>query len=135
MDLLDYALADPAQNEWAARRAQNGHPQPFDLRYLGLGNENWGDVYWRNFEPLYNAVKDIVCGGDITELYSGVRYYRDPCGCQIYRKERGGRMLLLAGHKDVTLYEFDGYGHDMCAPGYPLLLRFVHEREAAGKVR
>ena len=44
---------------------------------------------------FYNAVKDIVCGGDITELYSGVRYYRDPCGCQIYRKERGGRMLLL----------------------------------------
>ena len=58
LDLLDYALADPAQNEWAARRAQNGHPRPFDLRYLGLGNENWGDVYWRNFEPLYNAVKD-----------------------------------------------------------------------------
>ena len=45
------------------------------------------------------------------------------------------RMLLLAGHKDVTLYEFDGYGHDMCAPGYPLLLRFVHEREATGKVQ
>ena len=43
------------------------------------------------------------------------------------------RMLLLAGHKDVTLYEFDGYGHDMCGPGYPLLLRFVREREAARK--
>ncbi len=57
LDLLDYALASPADNEWAALRAENGHPEPFDLRYLGLGNENWGDVYWRNFEPLYNAVK------------------------------------------------------------------------------
>lgn len=39
------------------------------------------------------------------------------------------RMLRLAGHGDVTIYEFDGYGHDMCAPGYPMLLRFVREHE------
>lgn len=58
LDLLDYALAPAGTNEWADLRAENGHPDPFDLRYLGLGNENWGDVYWRNFEPLYNAVKD-----------------------------------------------------------------------------
>ena len=39
------------------------------------------------------------------------------------------RMLRLVGHKDVTLYEFDGYGHDMCLPGYPMLMRFVREHE------
>lgn len=39
------------------------------------------------------------------------------------------RMLKLAGHKDVTLYEFDGYGHDMCLPGFPMLMRFIRERE------
>lgn len=39
------------------------------------------------------------------------------------------RMLRLAGHKDVTLYELEGYGHDMCRPAYPLLLRFIRERE------
>ena len=39
------------------------------------------------------------------------------------------RMLRIAGHKDVTLYEFDGYGHNMCEPGYPQLLRFIRERE------
>ena len=39
------------------------------------------------------------------------------------------RMLKLVGHKDVTLYEFDGYGHDMCEPGFPMLMRFVREHE------
>ena len=39
------------------------------------------------------------------------------------------RMLRLAGHKDVTLYELEGYGHDMCHPAYPLLHRFISEHE------
>lgn len=37
------------------------------------------------------------------------------------------RMLRLAGDDDATLYEFDGYGHGMCEPGYPLLLEFIHK--------
>lgn len=37
---LDYALADPATNYWASLRAANGHPAPFDLRWLAIGNEN-----------------------------------------------------------------------------------------------
>lgn len=39
------------------------------------------------------------------------------------------RMLRLVGHKDVTLYELDGYGHNMCEPAYPLLLKFIREHE------
>ena len=72
LDLLDYALAPAGTNEWANLRAENGHPEPFDLRYLGLGNENWGDVYWRNFEPLYNAVKSYCAakGYDVTVISS-----------------------------------------------------------------
>ena len=37
------------------------------------------------------------------------------------------RMLRLAGDDDATLYEFDGYGHGMCEPGYPLLLEFIRK--------
>jgi len=37
------------------------------------------------------------------------------------------RMFQVVGHPDVTLYEFDGYGHgNMPEPGYPLLLKFVN---------
>lgn len=35
------------------------------------------------------------------------------------------RMLRLSGHKDVEICEFDGYGHNMVHPGWPLLLEFV----------
>ncbi|WP_424315544.1 alpha/beta hydrolase [Haloferula sp.] len=35
------------------------------------------------------------------------------------------RMMKVAGHEDVTLHEFGGYGHEMTAPGYVLLVGFV----------
>ncbi len=35
------------------------------------------------------------------------------------------RMMKVAGHEDVTLHEFGGYGHDMTVPGFPLLLQFA----------
>lgn len=43
------------------------------------------------------------------------------------------RMLRLAGHKHVKLYELDGYGHSMCEPAYPLLHNFIKEVESAHK--
>lgn len=44
------------------------------------------------------------------------------------------RVFQLVGHKDATLYELDGYGHNMCEPGYPLLLRFVREHEKRSSI-
>ena len=35
------------------------------------------------------------------------------------------RMLKVSGHQDVTLFEIDGYGHNMTDPAHPLLLKFV----------
>lgn len=39
------------------------------------------------------------------------------------------RLLQLVKNPDATLYELDGYGHSMCEPAYPLLMRFVREHE------
>jgi hypothetical protein len=36
------------------------------------------------------------------------------------------RMLLINGHTDVTLYEFQGYGHGMTQPAVDPLIRFVN---------
>lgn len=58
LDLIEYANGD-VTTEWGARRAQNGHPAPFGLDYIGLGNENWGDVYFRNFAALKQAVQAV----------------------------------------------------------------------------
>ncbi len=40
------------------------------------------------------------------------------------------RMLKVAGHKDVTLYELQGYGHGMVEPAIAPLLRWIHDKES-----
>lgn len=37
------------------------------------------------------------------------------------------RMMKLTGHKKTTLYELQGFGHNMTAPAFPLLLKFIAE--------
>lgn len=40
------------------------------------------------------------------------------------------RMMKVVGHKDIRLFEMDGYGHGMTYPAFPLLLDEVHRIEA-----
>lgn len=56
-DLLDYCWGDASTNEWAKKRAENGHPQPFNLKYLGIGNENLQAKYFDNFDVIKEAVE------------------------------------------------------------------------------
>ncbi|CAM4443780.1 alpha-L-arabinofuranosidase C-terminal domain-containing protein [Paenibacillus tarimensis] len=58
-DLIDFAISvDFEHNEWAALRRQMGHEAPFDLRYLGVGNENWGTEFYANFEVFKAAIDE-----------------------------------------------------------------------------
>ena len=49
IDLIEWANGDPATNKWAKMRADAGHPKPFNLKYLGLGNEDIIDEHY--YEP------------------------------------------------------------------------------------
>ncbi len=56
-DLIDFAInTDFEGNEWAALRKQMGHEAPFELPYLGVGNENWGTEFFANFEYFKAAI-------------------------------------------------------------------------------
>lgn len=57
LDLIEYANGDSETTYWGALRAANGRTEPFNLKYIGLGNENWGEIYERNFRELYKEVK------------------------------------------------------------------------------
>lgn len=57
MDAIEYALGDET-TEWGARRAADGHPAPFPLQYVEIGNENWGDEYDKRFDIFYRAIKE-----------------------------------------------------------------------------
>ena len=57
IDLIEFATGDPATNEWAALRAEMGHPEPFPLTYLEIGNEQGGDArYYERFEEFERQI-------------------------------------------------------------------------------
>ena len=63
LDLIEFCNGS-VTSTWGKKRAQMGHPAPFNLKYLGIGNENQGKEFWERFDIIYKAVKakypDIV---------------------------------------------------------------------------
>ncbi len=57
IDLIDFANGDPATNEWARLRADMGHPEPFGLKYLAIGNEQWEKPYFDRLAIIAPAVR------------------------------------------------------------------------------
>jgi len=55
LDAIEYANG-PITSVWGSIRAKNGHPQPFNLKYLEIGNENYGVDYYNNYEWIAKAV-------------------------------------------------------------------------------
>lgn len=57
IDLIEWANGDPATNKWAKMRADAGHPAPFNLKYLGLGNEEKiSPEFCERFKYIYERV-------------------------------------------------------------------------------
>ncbi|NLY43954.1 MAG: DUF1080 domain-containing protein [Clostridiaceae bacterium] len=57
LDLIEYANGD-VTTTWGAKRAANGHPEPFNLKYLAIGNEQWGEEYFKRYKLFYDAIKE-----------------------------------------------------------------------------
>jgi alpha-L-arabinofuranosidase len=59
LDELEYVTGSPS-TRWGAQRAKDGHPSPFKLRYVEIGNEDWFDrsgSYEGRFASFYDAIK------------------------------------------------------------------------------
>ena len=56
LDLIEFANG-PADSKWGKVRADMGHPEPFHLRYIGVGNEQWGEFYYKRLEPFVKAIR------------------------------------------------------------------------------
>ncbi len=56
LDAIEYANG-PVNSYWGALRAKNGHPEPFHLKFIEVGNENWGEEYDIRYEMFYDAIK------------------------------------------------------------------------------
>lgn len=57
LDSIEFARGDPS-SQWGSVRAAMGHPEPFDLKYVAVGNEDCGKPYYRgNYLRFYDALK------------------------------------------------------------------------------
>ncbi len=74
LDAIEYANG-PADSKWGSVRAAAGHPEPFNMKYLQIGNENGGPVYWERYDLFYTKIREkypemqlIACqwGGAVT---------------------------------------------------------------------
>ena len=68
LDMIEWANGDPATSRWAKMRADAGHPAPFHLKYVGIGNEDIiSTVFEERYAMICKAIKEkypdiVVCG-------------------------------------------------------------------------
>ena len=102
LNALEYANG-PVTSKYGAMRARNGHPEPFGLEYLEIGNENnqpdprqQSDHYYERYEQFYKAIRakypemkiigNVVAWGDDNPKWKShlpvdlldEHYYRSP---------------------------------------------------------
>jgi alpha-L-arabinofuranosidase len=72
LDLIEFANGD-STSTWGLMRAKMGHPKPFNLKMLGVGNENWGPQYIERLAVFQKAIKkqypaiQLVCSSGVFE--------------------------------------------------------------------
>ncbi|MEL6941543.1 MAG: alpha-L-arabinofuranosidase C-terminal domain-containing protein [Bacteroidota bacterium] len=57
IDLIEFANGD-TNTKWGKLRADMGHPQPFNMKYIGIGNEQWGEAYIERYAVFEKAIKE-----------------------------------------------------------------------------
>ena len=68
LDLIEWANGDAKTTKWGRVRAEAGHPKPFNLKYLGIGNEDLiSETFTERFNMIFDAVREkhpeiIICG-------------------------------------------------------------------------
>jgi alpha-L-arabinofuranosidase len=56
LDLIEFANG-PVTTEWGAKRAALGHPAPFGMKMMGVGNEQWGPQYVERYARFAKSLK------------------------------------------------------------------------------
>lgn len=96
-DFIEY-VNGPPDSPWGHKRVEDGHPAPFGLKYIELGNEEAVDeTYWQKFKPLAEAIWSKDPG--VTPVVGDFAYGKpitDP-----YHFAGAPRITSLAAHKKI----------------------------------
>ncbi len=59
LDLVEFCKGD-ASTKWGAVRIAMGHEEPFELKYVGIGNEQWQSEYYAHYKKFVEAFKEAA---------------------------------------------------------------------------
>ncbi|MFB9660312.1 alpha-L-arabinofuranosidase C-terminal domain-containing protein [Glycomyces mayteni] len=104
LDLVEFANGGP-DTRWGAKRAELGHPEPFGLRYLGIGNEDeitdqFRDRYARIEDALREAHPEVTPIGTVGPAPHGEDYERG----WAYARERAVPVVDEHGYQNPRWY-------------------------------
>lgn len=116
VDLVEFCRGG-ADTTWGKVRASLGHPEPFELRYICIGNENEGEDYFERYEAflerfneekaknpeLYEGLELIYSTGAADATQSG-NYYNSYVNAKDYIDEHGITIDQFAGATDQHYY-------------------------------
>lgn len=57
LDLIEFANGD-SSTKWGKIRTEMGHPKPFNMKYIGVGNEQWGEDYIERYKVFEKAIHE-----------------------------------------------------------------------------
>ncbi len=69
LDLIEFCNGD-ITTTWGAKRAEMGHPEPFHLKYLGIGNEQWGQKYYDRYAAFVKEIRKVYGPDEIILISS-----------------------------------------------------------------
>ena len=115
LDLIEYANGD-ATTEWGIKRVTDGHKESFGLKYIAIGNGEFGDVYWRNFDAVYKVIKEKHPEITIVSYY-GDEIIKDDQKKSLETANTLYPDVVFAENNSVgggnlykNLYKYDNYG-------------------------
>ena len=110
LDLVEFCRGD-ADTKWGAVRASLGHEAPFELKYICIGNENEGEVYFERYEAFLNAFNQAKEAEP--DLYKGIELIYssgafDGTNSENYYKSYEYAYKWLNANPDKTIDDFAG---------------------------
>nr|ADP88923.1 alpha-N-arabinofuranosidase [Gunnera manicata] len=123
LDGIEFAIGD-TNSKWGSVRASMGHPEPFDLRYVAVGNEDcWKKNYRGNYLKFYDAIKNAYPDIKIISNCDGSSQKLDhPADMYDFHVYTSADKMFSMAH------QFDGTSRDPDGPK-----AFVSEYAVTGK--
>ena len=95
LDLIEFANG-PADSRWGRIRAEMGHPEPFGMKYIGIGNEQWGEGFPQRLAVFVKAIRSKY--PDIMIIGSSGPYKDGPDFDYLWKEMRELEVDLVDEH-------------------------------------